>query len=151
MSSFTHLLVPTDFEEASTQALELAIGIAQNSGASLTLVHFWELPAYPYLGAIYSSYDYVTPIGEAADARIAKLLAVVQRRLPGAKAICRMGVPWEGILSAVTELHADLIVMGTHGRRGIVHALLGSVAEKVVRLSAVPVLTVPASRAPENS
>jgi nucleotide-binding universal stress UspA family protein len=66
----------------------------------------------------------------------------VQQKLPQAKAILRSGVPWREILSAVEDVAADLVVMGTHGRRGVSHALLGSVAEKIVRLSPVPVLTV---------
>ncbi len=56
-------------------------------------------------------------------------------------------VGWEEILAAAAETQADLIVMGTHGRRGFVHALLGRVAERVVRMSPVPVLTV---RSPSN-
>ncbi len=52
------------------------------------------------------------------------------------------GPPWEQILQVAKERGADLIVMGTHGRRGLSHALLGSVAEKVVRISPIPVLTV---------
>jgi nucleotide-binding universal stress UspA family protein len=148
MSAFKHLLVPTDFEEPSSRALEIAIGIAQSSGAGITLAHFWAFPAYPYVGAVYSSYDYITPLGEAADTQMSNLLAAVQKRVPGARSVCRMGVPWEEILSVITEVHADLVVMGTHGRRGIRHVLLGSVAEKVVRLSPVPVLTVPASADP---
>ncbi len=51
-------------------------------------------------------------------------------------------MPWEEVLNAAKELNADLIVMGTHGRRGLERALLGSVAEKVVRMARIPVLTV---------
>ena len=52
------------------------------------------------------------------------------------------GAPWEQVLAAIDQHNIDVVVMGTHGRRGIAHALLGSVAERVVRLSPVPVLTV---------
>ena len=54
----------------------------------------------------------------------------------------RRGVPWECVLETAKETKADLIVMGTHGRKGLARALMGSVAEKVVRLSPIPVLTV---------
>ena len=58
------------------------------------------------------------------------------------KGFVRLGAPWEEILSVATERGADLVVVGTHGRRGFAHALMGSVAERVVRLSTIPVLTV---------
>lgn len=146
MSAFRSLLLPTDFGEPSAHAVELAIELALQSDAKLTLAHFWEVPGYPYLGAIYSSADFVTPIGQAAEAQLAAVLATVQQRVPRATSVCRMGSPWEQILHLVAELNADLVVMGTHGRRGVSHVLLGSVAERVVRHSPVPVLTVPPTR-----
>jgi nucleotide-binding universal stress UspA family protein len=59
-----------------------------------------------------------------------------------AEGVLGIGSAWQNILSVAKELKADVIVLGTHGRSGVMHALLGSVAEKVVRLSPVPVLTV---------
>jgi nucleotide-binding universal stress UspA family protein len=70
------------------------------------------------------------------------LLQKVKDRYPKAEAAVVAGEPWLAILEAVKKQGADLIVMGTHGRRGISRVLLGSVAEKVVRLSPVPVLTI---------
>lgn len=144
MNTFKHLLVPTDFSDPSECALELALDLAIQQKAQLTLVHFWEIPPYPYVLASCSPPDLMTAIQEAANQQLAETLARVQVRLPSAKAVCRMGSPWQEIVGAIRDLHADLVVMGTHGRRGVRHALLGSVAEKVVRLSPVPVLTVPA-------
>lgn len=60
-----------------------------------------------------------------------------------------MGVAWEQILAAATDVDANVIALGTHGRRGVAHAIMGSVAERVVRLSDIPVLTV-RSRAAAN-
>ena len=63
-----------------------------------------------------------------------------------AVAVFTVGVPWSQIIEQIDELRPDLVVLGTHGRRGLRHAVLGSVAEKVVRLSPVPVLTVRGSK-----
>jgi universal stress protein A len=54
----------------------------------------------------------------------------------------KTGVPWHGVVEAINELGVDLVIMGTHGRRGLSRLTLGSVAERVVRLAPVPVLTV---------
>jgi nucleotide-binding universal stress UspA family protein len=131
MTTFKHLLVPTDFGGPSSYATELALSLAQRFSARLTLAHFWELPTYPYASEIYTPADFAVPIAEAAEAAVAKLLAEVRRTLPAVQALCRAGTPWQDILRVVEEAHVDLIVMGTHGRRGISHVLLGSVAEKV--------------------
>ena len=63
-------------------------------------------------------------------------------RCPSARGVLRQGVAWEQILENAKEAGADLLVIGTHGRRGVAHAFLGSVAVKVVRASPIPVLTV---------
>jgi nucleotide-binding universal stress UspA family protein len=79
----------------------------------------------------------------AAEHQLEKVLKPIRTRIPAATGVVRLGSPWEQILEAAQELGADLIVVGSHGRTGVARALLGSIAEKVVRLSAVPVLTVP--------
>jgi nucleotide-binding universal stress UspA family protein len=82
---------------------------------------------------------------QGARRALDEALSALRDRVPRLEGILRMGVPWEEILKAIAETHADLVVMGTHGRRGISHALIGSVAEKVVRASPVPVLSVHAA------
>lgn len=142
MSTFKNILVPTDFGEAAERARRFATEIALRFDAKLTLAHFWEAPAYPHLGSLYASWDFVTPVGQAAEQELAQVLVELRRRIPCAAGICRMGSPWQEILHVIDEIDVDLVVMGTHGRRGIARMLLGSVAEKVVRTSPVPVLTV---------
>jgi nucleotide-binding universal stress UspA family protein len=139
---FRHILVPTDFGEPSARAVNLGIELAVKFEAKLTLLHAYEVPLYTYPQAEAIVVDLFTPIEQAAREQLNSALASVQQKLPQAKAILRSGVPWREILSAVEEVAADVVVMGTHGRRGVTHALLGSVAEKIVRLSPVPVLTV---------
>ncbi len=139
--SFDHIVVATDFSDCSRRALDLALEIAAKFDSKLTLVHSWEAPSYAYAGGVYVTVDLVRPIEQAAVALLERETAELKIRMPTAQSMIRNGVAWEEILAAAAQLHADLIVLGTHGRRGLSHALLGSVAEKVVRLATVPVLT----------
>jgi nucleotide-binding universal stress UspA family protein len=139
---FKHLLVPIDFGAASDQALHVALDLARRFDARLTLVHVYEIPAYVYGGTTFATTDLLGPIEEAAREQLATTLRQVQKDRPGASALLRRGNPAFEVLAVVDDLHPDLVVMGTHGRKGLSHALLGSVAEKVVRLSRAPVLTV---------
>jgi len=140
--SFKRILVATDFGESSEQALELALQLAEKFDSELTLVHSWEAPSYSYAAGLYVPLDMVAPIERAAVARLEQATTQLRLRFPAAKSVLRAGVPWEEVLNAAAELKADLIVMGTHGRRGLERALLGSVAERVVRMARIPVLTV---------
>jgi nucleotide-binding universal stress UspA family protein len=139
---FKHILVPVDFGEPSQRALREAIALAQRFGSQLTIVHVYEIPAYVYTGAPYVTTDLFGPIEDAAREQLKKTLTEVQAKVPGAKSILRRGAPSNEILAAIEEERPDIVVIGTHGRKGVSHALLGSVAEKIVRLSPAPVLTV---------
>lgn len=139
--SFERILVATDFSDSSRKALELALELAAKFESELTLVHSWEAPDYSYAAGLYLPVDVVAPIERAAAARLNEALAELQPRFPAAKSLLRAGIAWEEVLAAAAQIKADLIVMGTHGRRGLERALLGSVAEKVVRMSSIPVLT----------
>jgi nucleotide-binding universal stress UspA family protein len=142
MKIFEHLLVPTDFGESSARALDLAMKLALDLGASLTLLHVYEIPMYGYTGMEMAAIDLLTPIEDAAREQLATTLADVKRKVPAAKSLLRRGVVWREIVATIEETHPDLVVMGTHGRHGVSHVLLGSVADKIVRTSPVPVLTV---------
>lgn len=141
MTNIRHILVPTDFGAPSAAALELATDLAQKLEAQLTLLHVWQIPDYPYLELMVNSPE-IARVENAAVTGLAEGLRQAQVRLPTAKSVLRSGVPWQGIIAAAEELKCDLIVMGTHGLRGLSHAILGSVTERIVRLSPVPVLTV---------
>lgn len=146
MKTFKHILVPTDFEPASRQAVDLAVGMARAFDAQVTLLHVWEIPIYPYMDFMLNT-ELISSVEDAASKRLATALAEVQKEVPRARSALKHGLPWGGILDAIRELGADLVVMGTHGRHGATHAILGSVAEKVVRSAQVPVLTVHAPAA----
>jgi nucleotide-binding universal stress UspA family protein len=141
-----HILVPTDFSTASASALELGVELARAFDAKLTLLHVWELPIYPYMDFMLNS-AVIAEIEDAANNGLAKALAELRKTLPFAESRLKTGLPWQGILEAADEVSADLIVMGTLGRHGLSRLTLGSVAEKVVRLAKVPVLT---AHAPER-
>jgi nucleotide-binding universal stress UspA family protein len=140
-SSIKHILVPYDFGETSQQALDFALDMAAPLGARVTLVFAYDVLAYGFPEAPPMQAD--TPQIERA-ARAALESAAIRARRPGVEVglMLRRGVPWSEINATAQEMKADLIVIGTHGRRGIARALLGSVAEKVVRTAPCPVLTV---------
>ena len=137
------ILVPVDFSEFSEQALDYAVALAGKLDATIHLIHAISIPAIgiPELGAAWSP-TMIEDLMQAGKKAMAKLADDRRALATIGEAVVRLGDPRDLILRAVDELHADLVVMGTHGRRGIRRALLGSVAETVVRASPVPVLTV---------
>jgi nucleotide-binding universal stress UspA family protein len=138
MFTFRHILVPTDFGEASSHALDLGLEIAEKFGSKLTLVHVYEVPVMYSEGIDWP----IEPFELEAKRELDAVHAGVKARHAATNAVLGRGPAWEGILEVAREQGVDLIVMGTHGRRGLSRALLGSQTERVVRLSPVPVLTV---------
>ena len=136
------IVVPVDFEKASEHALSTAAELAKAFGARLIIVHAYELPFYPYPGTSPTSgSDLPRAIRDAAMAGLDGLVARVRDKCPETEAILKMGPAADEILAVARDKKADLIVMGTHGRTGLAHALLGSIAEKVVRRAEIPVWT----------
>jgi universal stress protein A len=143
---FSRVLVPTDFSPTSEAALDYAITIAARFGASLHLLHVVD---DPFVGGAWGSEVYIASVPamrarlvDDAAAKLSRLLPRAQHEGVPARSEVRVGRPVETIKDAAAEEHCDLIVMGTHGRSGMAHLLLGSVAEKVVREAPCPVLTV---------
>lgn len=145
MPDIKRILVPTDFSTISDLAVSYAIDLATRYGASIHLVHVVE---EMYFGSAY-------PDGFFAElpAVRARLIEEAETRLTQAAARCQAaglavttqvaeGRPARIIASMATNRGADLIVMGTHGRSGVAHLVLGSVAEHVVRTAPCPVFTV---------
>jgi nucleotide-binding universal stress UspA family protein len=140
------ILAPTDFGASSKAASDVALDLARRFQLPLVVVHVTQVPFLPYTGAPFTPVgDYVSGMEQAArealDAEVARLAG----KGVDLRGVLKTGVPWEEILEAQKQVDAGLIVMGTHGRRGLPRALIGSVAEKVVRLSPVPVLTLHAA------
>jgi nucleotide-binding universal stress UspA family protein len=142
MTAFQHILVPTDFGEPSSRALDVAIALASKFDSKLTLLHVSWLPVTAHItygeGLPWPTDAYA----QEGEKELAKVASYARERFSRLESVVVKGEPWEEILRTAKERGADLIVMGTHGRRGLSRAFLGSVAEKVVRLSPIPVLTV---------
>ena len=133
------ILVPIDFEPASMKALGIAKEFASRMGGEVAIVHVYQLPVYTYPGLEPSLMPgFHSEVTSAAE-RAVSSLAQQEGNL---RAVLRQGDPATEILAAADELKASMIVMGTHGRQGLAHLILGSVAEKVLRKSNVPVLSV---------
>ena len=143
MLEINHILVPVDFTETSKRALEHATELAKKFGAWITVMHAYQIPVLGFPeGAYIAAAEVATQLATAAQRG---LEAVVQdHKLDGVvmKSVLRDGVPWEEINAVAKEVRADLIVIGTHGRRGLARALLGSVAENVIRTTALPVFVI---------
>jgi nucleotide-binding universal stress UspA family protein len=148
MSRWKRILVPTDFSPCADAAVDLAVDLARGSGAMIVLQHATERPSG--LGATAMI---VPEPGRAPVAVDEWMHAKVRARLEHAAAPLRalglevrvrsdVGKAHTAVLAAIEAEGADLCVIGTHGRAGVAHFLLGSVAEKVVRHANIPVLTV---------
>jgi len=137
------ILVPTDFSKSSRAACDVALELAQSLGVPIVLMHTFGLPAslYPELPIIPTA-DYVQSLEKAARVTLEREAQRLRGEGVEIAAVLNVGNAWESVLAVAKELGIGLIVMGTHGRRGLSRAVLGSVSEKVVRLSPVPVLTI---------
>ncbi len=141
---FQKILCPVDFSESSDQALDYALALGKRHGGRVSVMHVLptvlaDPDVYPYL---------IEPVLASADARdraYRQLGDFVHRALAdgiGAEVILEDGDVVEEVLKRVERLEADLVVMGTHGRRGFRRLLLGSVTERVLRQSEAPVLSI---------
>lgn len=141
--SFQRIMTPVDFSETSQAAARHAAELASTLGAQLLVVHVLHEPAF--VMAYGSGYPSPAVAEQYQNEMRIKLHGAAEALAqPGLKIVTKLehGVPHESIVSCADAEQADLIVLGTHGRSGISHLLLGSVAERVVRLSKVPVLTI---------
>ncbi len=145
-SGYRRILRPTDFSPLAGAALPHAVRLARQCGAELVLLHVLSLAAlspFPDIsGEVWTRLE--REASAAAEGELRKTGAQIKRRAPHVRVhfLLREGVPFEEILRAARRLHCDLIVLATHGRTGVRHMLLGSVAENVVRRPPCPVLSI---------
>ena len=135
------ILVPIDFSDPSLDALEYAAMVAQRAKASVRLLHVLEPVCYG-LDFTLSHAAKREELHQRVTARLNGLVSALQSGQLTADAQVLGGLPADSILEAAAAESAYLIVMGTHGRRGLSHTLWGSVAESVIRKAQCPVLTV---------
>jgi universal stress protein A len=138
------VLVPVDFSDGSLQALDLGASIARKLDADVAILSVVEPPERD--PAFFMSFTNRDCISESLRCRLEDRLRTLVRSVPWSgrapTVLVRSGAAVDEILGAARAEKANLIVMGTHGRRGLVRALLGSVAEEVIRRGPCPVLVV---------
>ena len=141
--SLKAILVPIDFSDCSKKALRYAVPLAKQFGATITLLHVVHVnyAAGPEFGVI----DF--PLMEAdlrksAEKQLGQLAATEIQQQAAAQTLVRIGQEMVEIVDCAKRLESDLIIISTHGRTGLKHVFMGSVAENVVRLAPCPVLVV---------
>jgi nucleotide-binding universal stress UspA family protein len=141
----TTVLVPTDFSSDAQKAIHTAHRLLEDlDEARLILLHAFNLPVeYTAYGPIPTSVNYLEDAGIEAEQQLNRIASELEKR-EGLKVetLAREGYPPEVICAEAEKAEADLIVMGTHGRSGLAHLLLGSTAERVVQKAPCPVMTV---------
>lgn len=134
------VLVPVDLGETTQAQLAYAMALGTKLGARLILLHVIDIPHFlqPQLDAYRATLMHRTQ--QAMEGHLQRLTAAGVE----AEAVVVHGTPWQEIVHVAKLKAVDLIIVGKHTRTGVQHALLGSVAEKIVRLASCPVLVVPA-------
>jgi universal stress protein A len=148
MQAIRKILVPVDFSESSRVALEYAAGWATPFDAKIDVLHVWQAPAFVPLPtlpeAAPADATLVEIVKKTAEQALDRFVAEAQKRgVSVREAISEPGSPAHTIVDVAKKGGYDLLVLGTHGHTGLAHALIGSVAERVVRHASCPVLTVP--------
>jgi nucleotide-binding universal stress UspA family protein len=140
---YPHVLIATDFSPTAEHALAHGIALAQRFHSKVTIVHAFSIPLVsPAAGAVVPNEDVVLALSEAANKNLDALVARVREKGVEVEGMLRVGFPDDEVLAAAEVRGTSLIVVGTHGRRGVRRLLLGSVAENIVRRAKVPVLVV---------
>jgi nucleotide-binding universal stress UspA family protein len=140
MIALKRILVPHDFSDTSEAAVRYALALAQNFGAKLHLLHVSDKARFEMATEFPLGLD--GTLEDAVRERLLKILTPHEQMAFKPIFVFRSGAPAAEITRYAMEADIDLIVMGTHGRGLVAHAVLGSVAEKVVRTAPCPVLTV---------
>ena len=150
--SIKHILVPIDFSEATPHSLAGALALAQKFSALITLYHVVQLMHPPGLEPIFKYEKEVKAFQDGAEKQLRKLAGSIAPHADVETAM-EAGVPWDRIVQYADNHGVGLIIMATHGRSGLKHLMLGSVAERVVQHAPCSVLVVrqkPANSAPNN-
>jgi universal stress protein A len=146
MTAIARIVVPVDFSTHADRAIDYALAMGTHFGACVELFHVVE---DPFGSGGWGSEVYVSDLEGIRERAVKEAQALLEERraaIPATSvplvATVRMGHVAQTIVDYAAEVQADLIVMGTHGRTGVAHFIIGSVAERVVRVAPCPVLTV---------
>jgi len=149
MKMIKRIVVPVDFTDFSRRAADYAVMLARRFKAKVVLVHVIEPFTYDINETMWVV-DHYTALQAIAKRLLAQQQKAVSRKGVAARTVLLRGRPSYEIVEEARKRRADLIVMGTHGRTGLEHVVLGSVAERVVRLAPCPVLTIGSGKAPKR-
>lgn len=141
MKAAKKILCPTDFSDCARDALQDAADLAELTGATLAVLHVYQNPAYvmPVGAYLEPAASALSDLRDGLVDELAKLTEPLEAKGLQVETLLLEGVPYQEIVDHAKKWGADLIVMGTHGRSGFQRALIGSVAERVVRLAHCPV------------
>ncbi len=144
MATIKKILIPTDGSDTSKEAMAYAAALAKSFQASVTLLIVADDQYLDWLGPAHFTIEMMKQIEENSVEQARRVLdeLEIDASLKDVKKVVRRGVPFQEIVDCAKNEQMDMIVMGTHGRKGVSHMMMGSVAEKVVRLAQCPVLTV---------
>ena len=145
MKSIKKILVPVDFTAYSDRALEVAAQMACQFRARILLLHVIEQFTYT-VSDTFEVLDHYPALKSLAEPQMEILMKGLRKKGLRVDGRIERGNPYLEILKACRKDKADMIVMGTHGRTGIPHLVMGSVAENVVRMATCPVMTVPGDK-----
>jgi nucleotide-binding universal stress UspA family protein len=142
---FKHILLPVDGSETAQKAVEKAAGLARAFGSDVTAIYV--IDPYPFTGLgsdfAYGQAEYLSAATvEAREATEAARATLEQAGVKVTTSVIEAHAAWRGIIDTATALGADLIVMGSHGRRGLEKVVLGSVAQRVLSHAHQPVFIV---------
>ena len=142
--NFKSILFATDFSEGSDYAFQYALSLAKQFDSKLLVIHIINEPVD--LRGFYVPHISFDKLEEEIEQGAQKLMEQFCRKhmqgFENFETFVLPGIPYDEIIKKATEFDADLIIMGTHGRTGLDHVLFGSTAEKVVRKSSIPVMTI---------
>jgi len=147
-SSIINILVPLDFSESSLNALETAIAIAKQQKAKITLLNVVDSSfMFGFKGVYYISEKTIDSIVDVSE----RMLNPILKTLKEEHKVCstmevKVGLVPQCIVKAASKNDVDLIIMGTHGASGVRKFFIGSIAQKVIKISSCPVLTIPSSQ-----
>ena len=140
---FETILVPTDFSPTAEQALGLAENLARSAGpARILIVNAYAVPLELEALVVYGVKRVFDELAGESENQCREVVARLKNEGLSAESVGSHGRPEDVIVEMARKKRADLIVMGTHGRTGLPHVLLGSVAERVIRNAPCPVITV---------
>lgn len=147
MKPFKRIILATDLSPASELALKEAIGLAKENGADLLIAHAYQPPSVvegqSVSAGVYEEWD--QNIRAEVKGRLQELVENAAKEGVKAEPLILTGSPYEAIAEAARGNDADLVVMGTHGRKGVSRFFLGSVAARVISTAPCPVMTVRAA------